>query len=126
VDIVEVRGYAAIEGKCSSIATEINHRFCVSVSVTFLLKIKTPFSQIRSIDRSSSGCRLHIAVLQSACSPSLIPQLSAGLSELASPLAEDSFLQSDEITMLNVHRVCESPREFSADDAGLVDVGTDD
>jgi len=74
-------------------------------------------------DRLSSW--LIVAMLKSAGSPSLVPELSACFSEFASPLAEHSILQSKKVAMFCVQRVRKSPRKFSANDSWLVDVWAD-
>jgi hypothetical protein len=76
--------------------------------------------------RSSSRARLYVPTLEPARPPPLVPELPAGLPELASPLAEHGLLQLHEIAVLLVHGIRESPGEFPPNDAGFVDVGADD
>ena len=58
--------------------------------------------------------------------PSFVPLLSAGLTQLCTPIAENSFLESLEIAMLFIVWVCEPPRELATNDPRLVKVWADD
>jgi hypothetical protein len=104
-----------------SITTEINCHF-VSPAECRRKKYE-PGWQDKSKDRSSS-C-VCVAVLESACSPSFVPEFPARLSEFSSPFAEDGLLQSGEVAMLGIHWICESPGEFPANNARFVDVWAD-
>ena len=65
-------------------------------------------------------------LLQPRCSPTLVPLLPTSLTKLAAPLAKDGVLEANEVAVALVVGVGEPPRELTTDDAGLVNVGTDD
>lgn len=67
-----------------------------------------------------------VALLQPACSPSLVPLFAACFAELGSPLAEDAFPESDEVAVLWVVRIRETPWKLAADDIRLVWIRRDD
>lgn len=59
------------------------------------------------------GQAIGAVAMQKAGSPVLIPDHTASLTELRSPVTEDIVPQLDEITMLGVVRVSESPGELA-------------
>lgn len=67
-----------------------------------------------------------ITVLESVCSPALVPLLPARLAQLSTPFGKDGFLQAHKVAVLLVVGVGKSPRELPADDAGFVKIGADD
>lgn len=66
-----------------------------------------------------------VPLLESARSPSFIPLFSAGFAQFGAPFAENSFLETLEVTVLLIIWVSESPRELPADNIRLVQVRAD-
>lgn len=67
-----------------------------------------------------------VALLEAAGAPALVPLLAAGLAKLTAPLAEDGFLQAQEVAVLGVVRVGKTPRELASNNTRLVDIRADD
>jgi hypothetical protein len=83
-----------------------------------------PFPPLRLM--LSSPLPFHVSMLEPARPPTFIPEFSAGLSELATPFTENSFLESDEVAMLNIVWISETPRELAADHTWFIDIRTQD
>ena len=62
-------------------------------------------------------------MLETTCSPALIPGLSADLAEFATPLTKYGVLELGEVAVLIVVRVCKAPGELAANHFGFVYVG---
>ena len=76
--------------------------------------------------KSSSRARLDVPTLEPACPPPFVPELPAGFSQLAAPLAEYGLLQPEEVAVLFIHGVREAPGELATNHARFVDVWADD
>lgn len=72
------------------------------------------------------GSSRPLSLLEPACAPTLIPDLTAGLSQLSAPLREYRVLEADKVAMFDVVRIGKAPWESAAHDTRFVAVWADD